>query len=287
MEDMEENKKEIAILLDGNNFYKGLEKSSLFSKFNLNLFDYEKLVDFIAAGREVKIKLYYRGLIRKEIGNLKSGRMASEQQRLFSKLEKNGWVVKKGRMSKNIEFGQCEGFYFLDEVINNKKLKKISDEILKEHQYHYRPIIILARNASNWSLLKQSFNKISDDGKGLKALSGVYFALNRWREKGVDVNMAIDMLTLAYQGKVNSLLKNPLLEKIIHYSAEQNNLTDIIVISNDSDLMPAVEKVKDIGINVEYVGFAHTYSIALLNAANKRLLLTEEQLKEFFPQSLI
>ena len=68
---MEEKQSEIAILIDGNNFYKGLEKSSLRSFFDLSLFDYEKLVIFIAGGRNVTVKRYYKGVVKKEEGNAK------------------------------------------------------------------------------------------------------------------------------------------------------------------------------------------------------------------------
>lgn len=265
---------EIAILVDGNNFYKGLEKSTLHSRFNLGLFDYEKLANFIAAGRKIATKRFYKGVIKKEVGNEKSERMVSEQQRIFSTLDNNHWQIKRGKMTKNSEFGFCGGFYFLNQKIENKeKIKFAAEEILKKHQYHYQPIIIISQNENEqntYKKLEQALIDIKDDGKGLKSLKGICFALNRWKEKGVDVKMAIDMLDIAYANKL--------------FDAHVNT---IIIVSSDSDLKPVVERVQELGINVEYVGFAHMYSIALLNIANDKLLLTEKQLEEFLPQTLI
>lgn len=108
------------------------------------------------------------------------------------------------------------------------------------------------------------------DGKGLlKPTKGIYFALNRWREKGVDVNIAIDMLDLAYSFK------------------SEGKSGIMVLVSSDSDLKPVVERVQSLGTIVEYIGFEHMYSIALLNAANKRILLTEKQVEEFLPNFLI
>jgi len=268
---MEENQSEIAILIDGNNFYKGLEKSSLRSSFDLSLFDYEKLVVFIASGRNIAVKKYYKGVVKKEEGNAKSQRMVSDQQRLFSKLENDGWGVRRGRMSKNADSGQCEGFYFFDQKIENReRLKTISEGILKEHQFCYRPIIIFPQNFSYQQSLQKILDSTRDDRKRLKRLANVYFALNRWRKKGVDVSMAIDLLDLAYSRKIS-----------------KNNLDTIVIVSSDSDLKPAIKRIQSLGMTVEYVGFEHQYSIALLNTSNRRLLLTETQLKDFFPQILL
>lgn len=71
------------------------------------------------------------------------------------------------------------------------------------------------------------------------------------------------------------------------HQISKTNLSSIILVSSDSDLKPVVEKVQSVGMAVEYVGFENMYSIALLNAANKRILLTEKQLEEFLPTTLV
>lgn len=272
-EEQIENQSEIAILIDGNNFFKGLEKSDLYHRFDLYSFDYERLATFIAEDDKITIKNFYKGVIKKEIGNPKSQRMVSNQQSLFSRLEKTGWEICRGQMSKNSEFGVCEGFYFIDKEVKDKEqLRVFSEEILKKYQFHYRPIIIISQNVPNQHKIEKVLKRAKEDGKELYSVNGVYFALNRWREKGVDVNIAINMVELAYLHKFS-----------------KNNINKIVLVSSDSDLNPVVKKVQSLGITVKYIGFQHMFSVALLNTVGpeNRLLLSKKQLEEFFPKPLI
>lgn len=64
-----------------------------------------------------------------------------------------------------------------------------------------------------------------------------------FHEKGVDVQIAVDMLVATYE-----------------------NLCDrIILVSSDTDLAPAIRKVQEKGKVVEYVGFSHQPSVAMLS----------------------
>lgn len=76
-----------------------------------------------------------------------------------------------------------------------------------------------------------------------------------FHEKGVDVNIAVDMLVAAYE-----------------------NLCDrIIVISSDTDLLPAIKKAREKGKIVEYIGFSHKASLAMVaNCSESRLLKKED-----------
>lgn len=57
---------------------------------------------------------------------------------------------------------------------------------------------------------------------------------NRYHEKGVDVNIAIDILIATYE-----------------------DLCDhIILVSSDTDLLPAIKKAKEKGKFIEYIGFS-------------------------------
>lgn len=84
-----------------------------------------------------------------------------------------------------------------------------------------------------------------------------------YHEKGVDVKIATDLLVGAYE----------------------NLYDDAIVISSDTDLLPAMQKVKEKGKNVEYVGFGHQPSLALQTAATRSRLLLIEELKKFVDKS--
>lgn len=79
----------------------------------------------------------------------------------------------------------------------------------------------------------------------------------KFHEKGVDVNMAVDILVTAYE-----------------------NLCDhIILVSSDTDLLPAIKKAKEKGRTIEYVGFSHKPSLAMIaNCTESRLLKKEDLL---------
>ncbi|MFH1643466.1 MAG: NYN domain-containing protein [Patescibacteria group bacterium] len=262
----------IAIFIDGNNFYKGLEGSPFYKeeKKDLELFNYDKLAKLLAVDREILVKKYYKGVIRKEPGNLKSAGMVSKQQSLFSRLQNNDWDIGRGKMSKASMSGKCQGFCILEEEIRDKKeFKEHSKEILKNNKFCYNPIVVISKDFSKLEELKEVIQSITKVG-GVQRSKGLYFTLNTWNEKGVDVRIAIDMLEIAYAHKFSG-----------------SDLDTIILISNDSDFKPVIQKVQSLGISVEYVGFDHSFSVALLNVANKRLLLTREQLEQCFPATTV
>jgi uncharacterized LabA/DUF88 family protein len=78
----------------------------------------------------------------------------------------------------------------------------------------------------------------------------------RFHEKGVDVNIAVNILTVTYENLVDK----------------------IIVVSSDTDLLPAIQKAKEKGKIVEYVGFAHKPSIAMIKNCSLARLLRKEDL---------
>ncbi len=79
-----------------------------------------------------------------------------------------------------------------------------------------------------------------------------------FHEKGVDVNIAVDILVTTYE-----------------------NLADrIILVSSDTDLLPAIKKAQEKGKTVEYVGFLHQPSQAMkLRCTSFRLLSKNDLLK--------
>lgn len=77
-----------------------------------------------------------------------------------------------------------------------------------------------------------------------------------YHEKGVDVNIAVDMLVATYE----------------------NRCDKIILVSSDTDLIPAVKKAKEKGKSVEYIGFSHQPSVAMVANCSSSRLLTKEDL---------
>lgn len=80
---------------------------------------------------------------------------------------------------------------------------------------------------------------------------------NKIREKGVDVQLAIDLVIGAVE-----------------------NCYDIaIIVSSDTDLIPAIRYIKSKGKIVEYVGFSNAPSMAMVKESDTRILLLKEQVE--------
>lgn len=84
-----------------------------------------------------------------------------------------------------------------------------------------------------------------------------------YHEKGVDVHIAVDMLEVAYE----------------------NSCDRIILVSSDTDLAPAIEKARKKGKIVEYIGFSHLPSIAMVRFCSESRLLTREDIEQFIKKS--
>ncbi len=76
-----------------------------------------------------------------------------------------------------------------------------------------------------------------------------------FHEKGVDVNIAVDLLVATYEDQADKL----------------------ILVSSDTDLLPAVKKAREKGKIVEYIGFSHKPSAAMVaNCSSSRLLTKKD-----------
>lgn len=100
------------------------------------------------------------------------------------------------------------------------------------------------------TLLEQNIKII----KGyLMKSSGVY------HEKGIDVNIAVDLLVGAYENLYDTAL----------------------LLSSDTDLIPAIQKIKCLGKKLQYVGFKQAPSIALINYCTYYKLLDKKEILTF------
>ena len=86
-----------------------------------------------------------------------------------------------------------------------------------------------------------------------------------FHEKGVDVKMAVDILDKAHKDEYDT----------------------VIIISSDTDLIPAIEKVKEMNKKVEYIGFSHKPSFGMQKNSDISKLLTKEELEIFCTKTLI
>jgi len=80
-----------------------------------------------------------------------------------------------------------------------------------------------------------------------------------FKEKGVDVKLATDLILGACQDKYDQAF----------------------VISSDSDLIPAIEGTQDLGKKITYVGFKHQVSYSLSQNTKNTTLLTKSDIQQF------
>lgn len=80
-----------------------------------------------------------------------------------------------------------------------------------------------------------------------------------YHEKGVDVQIAVDMLEAAYE----------------------NTCDRIALVSSDTDLAPAIKKAQQRGKTVEYIGFSYQPSVAMVRFCSESRLLTKEDVQQF------
>lgn len=86
---------------------------------------------------------------------------------------------------------------------------------------------------------------------------------SKYQEKGVDVQIAVD----------------------ICMKAVRNEYKRLILVSSDTDLIPAIKEAKTLGKKVEYVGFDSRPSFALIRFSDSRTLLKREDLLPFVKKS--
>ena len=80
-----------------------------------------------------------------------------------------------------------------------------------------------------------------------------------FKEKGIDVKIAVDMVTAACDKKVK----------------------EIILGSSDSDLQPAVKEVKDRGVSCVYLGFESQPNKGLSYTTSRTILIRNAEILEF------
>lgn len=108
------------------------------------------------------------------------------------------------------------------------------------------------------------FNFLRSKKQGIKIHKG-YLMQNDgvWHEKGVDVKIAVDLLVGAYEDLYD----------------------EAIILSSDTDLIPAMEKVKSLGKKIEYIGFGHEPALAMQTFAGISRLLIKDELEPFINKS--
>jgi len=181
------------VFIDGSNFYFKLKELAvkLNSKYKLLDFDFRKFSEWLVTPNNLLEIHYYLGAVKRRIGDDKSERLYTNQQKLLRRLQRQNIIIELGQLIRH-----------------------------PDKTYH---------------------------------------------EKGVDVRLAVEMIRFARQNKYD----------IAH------------LLSSDTDLVPAIEEVRLIGKEVQYIGIPKGQSFGLSKAANDVRLLRLEEIEQFFPKILI
>lgn len=183
------NKEKVAVYIDGNNFYKYLKDKEINFPKGV-MFNFNKFVEFLIKGRECISKRYYVGIARNLDNAEKSKQIVMGQQKFLSEIEKDGFVIKRGR---------------------------------------------------------------------------VMYDRGRIREKGTDVKMAVDLII----GAVDNLYDTA------------------ILVSSDTDLIPALQYIKYRSKKLEYVGFSHAPSLGMQKYVDFSILLLPDDIEKFKEKTLL
>jgi uncharacterized LabA/DUF88 family protein len=86
-----------------------------------------------------------------------------------------------------------------------------------------------------------------------------------FKEKGVDVKIAVDMISMAYR----------------------DELKLAIIASSDSDLQPAIKELENKGVERIYLGFENFVNKGLTFTTNRTILIRNAEVLEFMGKTLI
>jgi len=127
-------------------------------------------------------------------------------------------------------------------------------------KYYIGAIRTETNNLKSYELWKNQRLLVSKLRKGNWQIGlGHMLKTDKYHEKGVDVLMATDLLIGAYE-----------------------NIYDIaILVTSDTDLLPAIERVRSMKKKIEYIGFSHKPSYALITNSDVRRLLIKDEIEEF------
>ena len=139
--------------------------------------------------------------------------------------------------------------------------------VVVSYRYYVGAVRVKGNNSKAMSMRKNQQKLFSNLEKQSFCIKQGYLMDNngKFHEKGVDVKLAIDMLIGAYENRYDTA----------------------ILISSDTDLIPAIKHIKYLGKEVEYVGFSHCPSFGLQKNSNLSRLLIKDDIEKFIHKSFI
>lgn len=166
------------------------------------------------------------------------------------KKSENGDIVSPSLFSKGVKFDYKK---FCEYLANGREIVAI--------RYYVGIVRNIDKSEKSESMVagQQKFlQKLENSGIVIER-GRIVYDHGKTREKGVDVKIAIDIVI----------------------EANENTYDTVIVVSSDSDLIPAIKYVVNRKKRVEYIGFENHYSTALINESNGRRLLAKPDLAQF------
>ena len=235
-----------AVFIDGNNFYHACVNRETGAGI-LRETDYYD-IDFMALARklagdsrEVAHVRYYVGQLKQEVNKA----LYSTQRRLIAELERDGVICRMGRMEKRPQKdGAAEE---LGRVLESEKWRGGDWNPPLHRELTELRCQTVAKSLSAWlDKLPRRGGQLPEDLKSrLQGICKHWGSNLVWKEKAVDVKLAVDMLAMAHQGEYG-----------VAY-----------LLSFDGDYTPAVEEVQKTGRKV--FAASPCYGVELANTAHK------------------
>jgi len=169
-------------------------------------------------------------------------------------LKKENVKIKKGNLSKiNLNF-------LLNKAFEKYKIKR---KIFYAAKLHFHPKtkeksieLILFQRYLKTNLQKQGFEFLIAGNVRGQEVTVDHKTKIIFREKGVDVKIAVDLVTLSADKKIKTA----------------------ILCSSDSDLQPAVEEAQKRGVKVVYLGFGFQPNKGLMYTTNATVLFRDMEI---------
>lgn len=139
------------------------------------------------------------------------------------------------------------------EIVGRDQEVKINYYVGEIKQYNNQP-----RSKDLFVGQQKLFHRLKSQDVEIR-LGYLLFSDGKFHEKGVDVQIAVDM--------VRGSLKN--------------EFDDFYLISSDTDLLPAIQIAREEGKKVVYVGFENFVSQALSRNCSSYLILKKDQLLKY------
>lgn len=149
----------------------------------------------------------------------------------------NFHYVKLAKYIVNLKSYKTDACYYIGEIRQYKNNRK--SEILYANQ-------------------QKLFTNLRDQGIDIK-LGYLLKNGNKYHEKGVDVQIAVDIVRGAIKNEYNRFY----------------------LISSDTDLLPAIKTAREVGKEVVYVAFENSISIAMSKNCSRSIILSKKDIMKF------